>query len=170
MHDPAPPMETPSQAPTQLQKKRKHKSMTDTSVEASVAAVDNALNKLSTMTNQDMFDNFGNLVASQLRSIPLEQALQLQTEITTLINNRLLMIHRGTSASSSFRQKSRPSTSNSLYSTDFTEHTSEYSQPATPAADEYSNEPPIEDVFNHTQNYETTTTDIISQALSGLLQ
>lgn len=156
---PIPPRkETPSQAPIHSQKKRKLESMNDSSIEKSVAAVDHALNKLSTMTNQDMFDNFGNLVASQLRSIPLEHALQLQTEITSLLNDRLLMIHRGTSTSSSSLQYSRPSTSYSNY-TDFSDHTPQYSQPVTTAYED-SNDP----------EPNSETTDIVSQALHGLLQ
>lgn len=63
--------------------------------------IDTAITKLCGLSDQDIFDNFGNLIASQLRSIPMDEALQLQSDISEMVNRRLLTIYRAKSTSSS---------------------------------------------------------------------
>ncbi|CAH1981430.1 unnamed protein product [Acanthoscelides obtectus] len=120
----------------QVKKKRKYDCL-DASIEKSRKAVDVALDEISTIAKQDMFNNFGNLVASQLNSIPLEEALELQTENTGIINNRLLQIHHAKSTSASWKS-SYPITfvTNYNYSTD---HSSENTQPPTPVYQDLPN-------------------------------
>lgn len=92
---------TPRQSQT---KKKKTGTSTDTSIDA-------AINKLCDLSNQDIFDNFGNLIASQLRSIPMDDALQLQMDISEMVNRRLLAIYRAKSTSSSQASRSISQTS-----------------------------------------------------------
>ena len=134
----------------------------DSSIDESIRAVDGAFKKISSIAEQDMFDNFGNLIASQLRSIPVEEALELQTEITGIINKSLLQIHRAKSNSSS-RQSSRPSTfaTNYDYSTDYS---SEITQPPTPVYHDL-NVPQEENVYEN--NYDVTR-DLVARALQGI--
>lgn len=101
--------------PCHKSKKKGKSNCIDSSIDKSIDAVNSALTNLCTVAGQDMFDNFGTMIASQLRSIPVEDALELHTDITKMINNKLLQIHRAKSNSSS----SRPSTSTTSHD-DFT--------------------------------------------------
>lgn len=85
-------------------KKKRTGTSTDTSIDA-------ALNKLCNMADQDIFDNFGILIASQLRSIPMADAFELQADIGEMVNRRLLTIYRAkcTSLSEASRTLSQAS-------------------------------------------------------------
>ncbi|CAH1106917.1 unnamed protein product [Psylliodes chrysocephalus] len=140
-------------------------------------SVDDAIKKLATFGDQDVFDNFGNLVASQLKSISMEDAIKLQMDISNMVNKRLLMIHQSKSVSSS--RLSRPSTYN--YSTNSTNYSSDDTSLNTPLY-EYTNEYDSEAISNNMVIYENLnpydrkdvsdnaeTGDVISIALRGIL-
>lgn len=126
----------------------KKKKYSDISAEKDI---DDAIKKLSNIGDQDTFDNFGTLIASQLRSIPMEEALQLQMDISQLVNNRLLTICRSKNTTNSLSSSpSRPSTSHTLY-----HHTSE---------DESL------DCYGREEDYIICETgDIVGRALRGIL-
>ncbi|CAH1111605.1 unnamed protein product [Psylliodes chrysocephalus] len=139
-------------------------------------SVDDAIKKLATFGDQDVFDNFGNLLAFQLKSISMEDAIKLQMYISNMVNKILLMIHQSKSVSSS--RLSRPSTYN--YSTNSTNYSSDDTSLNT-VLYKYTNEYDSEDI-NNTLIYENLnpydredvsdnaeTRDVISKALRGIL-
>ncbi|KAK0159499.1 hypothetical protein PV327_011047 [Microctonus hyperodae] len=72
-----------------------------------------ALKKLCKMTDSDICDNFGSLLASQLKAMLPADSLELQAEISALVHKRLLIIMKRKSAPPP-AENDRPSTS-SLY-------------------------------------------------------
>lgn len=148
----------PTTTPTTTYKKRKI-GKTPTSADNSIDA---AINKLTSISDQDMYDNFGNLVASQLKSIPLEDALKLQQDINQMITNRLIQINRRQHSSSppSTSQPSRPASSSIQYSNSNT--IDDITSPSTADTDMHF------DDTDHDEN--DTTTDIISRAFRGIME
>lgn len=92
---PTPAKPSHTHASAQSQSKRKKTDISD-----DISSIDAALNKLCSIANQDVFDNFGNFIVSQLRSIPMDDALELQAGISEMVNRRLLAIHRAKRTSS----------------------------------------------------------------------
>lgn len=107
-------------------KKKRTGTSTDTSIDA-------ALNKLCNMADQDIFDNFGILIASQLRSIPMADAFELQADIGEMVNRRLLTIYRAksTSLSEASRTLSQASYHSSQPSPSFSQTSSCHSSSST---------------------------------------
>ncbi|KAK0077165.1 hypothetical protein PV326_010235, partial [Microctonus aethiopoides] len=132
--------------------------------------VDMALKKLCKMTDPDICDNFGSLLASQSKAMPPEDSLELQAEISALVHKRLLIRCKRKSAPPS-AGNNRPSTSSSYYSSEDTRLSYEDSrisyEPNTPVyqdLDSVQNELISKDV----NDYETDD-NIITRAFRGLL-
>lgn len=74
--------------------KRKRYSTAGLSTKASSENnIADVVKKIVHREDQDIFDKFGSLIAFQLRSIPMEDALDLQTDISQLVNKRLLAVY-----------------------------------------------------------------------------
>lgn len=149
------------------QAQSRKRSITSASLTSTDKTIDAALNKLCKMADQDLFDNFGNLISSQLKSIPMKDALQLQSDISDMVNKRLLLIYQAKSSSVSV-QSSRPSTS-------FTNYTSEATQ--SPEDTLHSFEPPsppcldLDEAQRISDNFYSfePDKDLLAVAVQGLL-
>ncbi|XP_022912945.2 uncharacterized protein [Onthophagus taurus] len=77
--------------------------------------IDSTRTSLCNISHEDVFDHFGKLIASQLRGIRMGDALQLQSDISAMVNQRLMSIYNRDKSMAALEQPSQSTVLSPIY-------------------------------------------------------